>query len=53
MNAPQLAVACMDPATRNLIQLTLSTDCEVRVAQVMGGNSETRKELLRQAGILI
>lgn len=52
MNPDQLSVACIDKNTRNLIQITMSQGCKARVAEILGGDSEKRKELLRQVGIL-
>ena len=52
MNPEELAVACMNPETRNLLQVKVSEDYETLVQAIMGGDSSVRKEILIETGVL-
>ena len=52
MNPDQLAIACMNPDTRRIIQVTATEDCEEMVSKIMGGNSSMRRQILIETGVL-
>lgn len=53
MNPEQLRISCMDPKTRNLIQIDKSPECEERLKQIMGSDTSFRRKLLIEEGILV
>lgn len=53
MNPEQLRISCMDPTTRNIVQIRTTADCYEIVKNIMGGSSSYRKELLRREGVLV
>ena len=53
MNPEQLRIACMNPETRNIVQIKSTPDCYDIIKNVMGGSSKYRKELLRNLGVLV
>lgn len=52
MNPEQLNIACMNPETRSIIQITSTEHCADVVEKIMGGDSSYRKQLLIQTGVL-
>ena len=52
MNAEQLRISCMDPATRNIIKIDASENCASEVAKIMGSDTRYRRELLIKENIL-
>lgn len=52
MNPTQLRMACMDPTTRTLINITSTKECAEIVANIMGPDSKYRKQLLLDKGVL-
>lgn len=52
MTPEQLRVSCMNPATRQVMQVKTTKDCYDIVKKIMGGSSKYRKELLREVGVL-
>lgn len=53
MSPEQLRISCMDPSTRNIVQIRTTPDCYDIVKKIMGGSSKYRKELLREVGVLV
>lgn len=53
MSPEQLRISCMNPDTRNMVQIQATPDCYDIVRKIMGGNSKYRKELLREVGVLV
>lgn len=52
MNPEQLAIACMNPGTRNIMRVEMSEDSLDVVFKVMGGDSNERRDLLVKEGVL-
>lgn len=53
MNPEQLYSSVMDPTTRTLVNVTLSEDCSEVVANISGGDSSYRREILTEMGVLV
>lgn len=53
MNPEQLAIACMNPDTRNIIRVDESPECIEEVRKIMGSDTSYRRKILQDEGILI
>lgn len=53
MKPEQLRISCMEPSTRNMVQIKTTNDCHDIVKKIMGGSSKYRKELLKEVGVLV
>ena len=53
MTPEQLRISCMEPTTRNIVQIKTTPDCYEIVRKIMGGSSKYRKELLKEVGVMV
>ena len=53
MSVPQISLSCMNKETRKILQLVSTDACMKVVADIMGSNSDYRRDLLKKVGVLL